>query len=82
MKEIKINNILEDDFSVDASGPGFGSIFLLNDWYVYRKLLSRKERFTAVKSSYICSKLSREKLSVAFVKLCFRSLFVCRSCEK
>ena len=31
MKEIKINNILEDAFSVDASGPGFGSIFLLND---------------------------------------------------
>ena len=31
MKEIKINNILEDAFSVDASRAGFGSIFLLHD---------------------------------------------------
>ena len=43
-------------FSVDALGQGLVQYFYLVDWYIHTKVLSRKVLFTAIKSSYICSK--------------------------
>ena len=40
---------------------GLVKYFYLINWYVYTKVLLRKEPFTAIKSSYICSKLSTQE---------------------
>ena len=37
----------------------------------------KEKPFAAIKSSYIRSEFSRKKVSVAFVNLCFKSLYLC-----